>query len=98
MMVLWLAILFWLVAWGVNVWIAGRVKAGPLRLVPPVLFGLAVLVLWEGAVEESDTPFRIYSPALAPVDFVTDQIRLTLDTSVVTGWNEIDAVQLFGRP
>lgn len=56
------------------------------------------VVLWEGAVEESDTPFRIYSPALAPVDFVTDQIRLTLDTSVVTGWNEIDAVQLFGRP
>ena len=56
MMVLWLAILFWLVAWGVNVWIAGRVKAGPLRLVPPVLFGLAVLVLWEGAVRALAVP------------------------------------------
>ena len=56
MMVLWLAILFWLVAWGVNVWIAGRVKAGPLRLMPPVLFGLAVLVLWEGAVRALAVP------------------------------------------
>lgn len=56
MMVLWLAILFWVVAWGVNVWIAGRVKAGPLRMVPPVLFGLAVLVLWEGAVRALAVP------------------------------------------
>ncbi len=46
------AVLFWLAAWGVNVAIAGG-RAGHSwagRLAVPVLFGITLLVLWEGLV------------------------------------------------
>lgn len=55
------------------------------------------IILWEGEGVVTDAP-TIFSPELEAVDFATDSIRLTLDTSLVTGFNEIDAVQLLGRP
>ncbi len=54
-------------------------------------------VLWEGN-EPTDQVYRIFSPELTSPDFVTDKIRLTIDSDLVAGWNEIDAVQLLGRP
>jgi NitT/TauT family transport system permease protein len=46
------ATLFWLAAWAANAWLAGsgfgRTRAG--RVVVPLLFGVTVLVLWEGVV------------------------------------------------
>lgn len=53
--------------------------------------------LWEGE-EPTDEAERVFSPELTPPNFATDQIRIVLDTSLVPGWNEIDAVQLFGMP
>jgi hypothetical protein len=55
------------------------------------------VVMWEGS-EPTDEVYRVFSPELTPPDFVTDMIRLTIDSSSVSGWNEIDAVQLLGRP
>ncbi|MCU0825853.1 MAG: ABC transporter permease [Tabrizicola sp.] len=52
MSALWLAVGFWLAAWALNVLLAGsflaRTRAG--RALVPLLFGVAVLVLWEGLV------------------------------------------------
>ncbi len=56
------------------------------------------VTLWEGEAQAPEEIARIFEPELAQVNFRTDSIRLTLDTSAVSGWNEIDAVQLFGRP
>jgi hypothetical protein len=56
------------------------------------------VVLYEGEAGPVEEAYRIFMPELTPVSFTTDQIRLTLDTSLVPSWNEIDAVQLFGRP
>lgn len=46
------AVVFWLAAWAANVWLAGsgfgQRRAG--RVVVPLLFGVTVLVLWEGIV------------------------------------------------
>ncbi len=56
------------------------------------------VVIYEGTAEPSEETYRIFTPELTPVDFATNQIRLTLDSATVPGWNEIDAVQLFGRP
>jgi hypothetical protein len=56
------------------------------------------VVLWEGEAAPSDTPIRIFSPEFEPADFATNQIRLTLDSAAVSGWNEIDAVELVGLP
>jgi NitT/TauT family transport system permease protein len=52
MTALWLAIGFWLAAWGVNVWLSGSRfgRTGPGRALVPILFGVTVLVLWEGLV------------------------------------------------
>lgn len=56
------------------------------------------VTLWEGEAAPAEEAYRIFSPELAEADFRTDQIRLVLDTAAVPGYNEIDAVQLFGRP
>ncbi|MFN8441452.1 MAG: hypothetical protein U0175_11805 [Caldilineaceae bacterium] len=54
-------------------------------------------VLWEGS-DPTDAPLRIFSPELEQIDFATNRIRLTLDSANVSGWNEIDAVELLGVP
>lgn len=55
------------------------------------------VVLWEGE-EPTGRAMRVFSPELTPPGFATDEIRITLDTTLASGWNEIDAVQLFGLP
>ena len=44
------AVGFWALAWALNVWLAGRVRSRMGRLAVPALFGLTVLVVWEGLV------------------------------------------------
>jgi hypothetical protein len=56
------------------------------------------VTLYEGDAAAIEDASRVFIPEITPVDFATTQIRLTLDTSLVPGWNEIDAVQLYGRP
>ena len=56
------------------------------------------VVLYEGEAAPTEEPYRVFRPELTPADFKTDSLRLTLDSAAVAGWNEIDAVQLFGRP
>lgn len=55
------------------------------------------IVLWEGEAP-TDEAMRVFSPPLDAPDFLTNMIRLTLQTDLVSGWNEIDAVQLQGLP
>ncbi|MCC0036769.1 MAG: ABC transporter permease [Hoeflea sp.] len=55
------AILFWLVAWAVNVWLA-RLKpanqtiANLINILIPVLFGAALIALWEGVTRGFNVP------------------------------------------
>ncbi len=56
------------------------------------------VLLWEGEPEPVEERMTVFSPELDSVDFRTNLIRLTVDTDLVTGWNEIDAVELLGRP
>ncbi len=43
------ALAFWAGAWGMNIWLAKR-KAPWVRIAVPVVFGVTILVLWEGVV------------------------------------------------
>jgi hypothetical protein len=54
-------------------------------------------VLWRGAAaaREGEAWLTIDVP---PGAFATRSIRLTLDSAAVSGWNEIDAVELIGEP
>ncbi len=54
-------------------------------------------LLWEGEAP-TDEDIRVFSPPLDTVDFLTNRIRLTVQTDLVSGWNEIDAVELQGLP
>ncbi|MCB2130617.1 MAG: ABC transporter permease [Rhodobacteraceae bacterium] len=55
---LWGAILFWLAAWGANAWLARQpfAKGRAVRLLVPALFGVTLLILWEGIVRGLNVP------------------------------------------
>jgi NitT/TauT family transport system permease protein len=52
MIALWLALIVWLGLWALNVWLAASrlSRRRRFQLLVPVIFGVAVLVLWEGLV------------------------------------------------
>lgn len=54
-------------------------------------------VLWKGKDTTDEAPGDL-DVRFDPPDFATRVLRVTLDTSEVEGWNEIDAVQLIGEP
>lgn len=47
-----LALLFWIAAWGCNIWLANSAWSDTrlVRIAVPLIFGVTVLVLWEGVV------------------------------------------------
>lgn len=46
------AVLVWLSGWALNVWLAGRITAGWMRLLPPLVFGVTLLLVWELLVRD----------------------------------------------
>tara|TARA_Y100000739_G_scaffold185640_1_gene164329 strand:- start:2013 stop:2858 length:846 start_codon:yes stop_codon:yes gene_type:complete len=44
------ALLFWIVAWGVNVWISRQKSLQILNIIPPILFGASILLIWEATI------------------------------------------------
>ena len=61
------ALIVWLALWTLNVWIAGRplAKARAGKALVPLIFGVAVLVLWEGLVRGLGISFVILPPPSA---------------------------------
>ena len=57
MSVLAFALVFWVAAWASSAWMARRWGRTPaVRVIVPVLFGITVLVLWEGLVRGLQVP------------------------------------------
>ena len=54
-------------------------------------------VLWGGPAAPAETP-RWFEVRVADPGWPTREVRLTLGSAAVPGWNEIDAVELLGRP
>lgn len=92
------AVLFWLAAWYVNTRLAAlRPEAGPMRslvnLAIPVLFGAAILVLWEGVTRGLEVPSVILPPPSMIWERITDSVpilwadfRQTYVKGVVSGY------------
>jgi len=63
------AIGFWLVAWAINEWLvrlrARGTAARAINFVVPLLFGAALMVLWEGLVRGFDVPSVLLPPPSA---------------------------------
>ncbi len=64
MSALWIALAVWLALWALNVWLARRSVSGTRlgKTLVPVVFGVAVLVLWEGSVRGLQVSFVILPP------------------------------------
>jgi NitT/TauT family transport system permease protein len=76
------AIAFWLVAWAINEWLvrlrARGTAARAINFIVPLLFGAALLVLWEGLVRGFSVPSVLLPPPSA--------IWARITSSVPTLW------------
>ena len=76
------AVAFWLVAWAINEWLvrlkARGTAARAINFVVPLLFGAALLVLWEGLVRGFSVPSVLLPPPSA--------IWARITSSVPTLW------------
>jgi NitT/TauT family transport system permease protein len=92
------AILFWLAGWAFNEWLVRRRFVSPSakrisRIAVPLLFGLAILVLWEGVVRGFSVP-PILLPAPSAIlarlagslPILWADFRQTFLKSVLTGY------------
>jgi NitT/TauT family transport system permease protein len=90
MTALWIAVAVWLAAWALNVWLAGRgisrTRVGKLAV--PLIFGAAVLVLWEGIVRGLDV-----APVILPAPSV---IAAKIATSLPVLWQDFSQTILKG--
>ncbi|BCH24045.1 ABC transporter permease [Mesorhizobium sp. L-8-3] len=73
------ALAFWIAAWAVNEWLVrlepqNRLVARATRLAVPLLFGVTILVLWEGIVRG----FNIPSVLLPPPSMIWQRILTSL--------------------
>ena len=50
MVFFWGAIVFWILAWSANIWIARQKERKLLTLFPPILFGGSVIFVWQASV------------------------------------------------
>ena len=78
------SLLFWIVAWAVNARLSRR-RDRWVRFVVPALFGITIIVLWEGMVRG----FGI-NPVLLPAP---SAIAVTFAAEITTLWG--DLVQTF---
>ena len=90
--------LFWLAAWAGNEWLvrqgpASAVMARAVNLAVPVIFGITILVLWEGIVRGFNvpsvllpTPSAIWDRITGSVPILWADFRQTVIKSVIPGY------------
>ncbi|PTM92815.1 ABC transporter permease [Mycoplana dimorpha] len=92
------ALTFWLAAWALNEWLVRHHFQSPFaqrtaRLAVPLLFGITILVLWEGIVRGFDVPSvllpapsAIWSRLVNSIPTLWADFRQTFLKSVITGY------------
>lgn len=92
------AVAFWIGAWALNEWlvrqkIEHRLAARTVNLVVPLLFGITILVLWEGLVRGFDVPSvllpapsAIWARIISSVPVLAADFRQTFMKSVLSGY------------
>ncbi|WP_026618733.1 NitT/TauT family transport system permease protein [Ensifer sp. WSM1721] len=92
------AILFWLIAWALNEWLVrqhftNRTMSNAARFAVPLLFGVTILVLWEGIVRGFGipsvllpAPSMIWQRLVNSLPTLAADFRQTFLKSVLTGY------------
>ncbi len=70
---------------------------GAISKVAAVLPDGSEATIWEGTLDGSAQNELVTSEFLVENDLRTQSVKVYLDTARISGWNEIDAVQLIGR-
>jgi len=93
-----IAVAFWLVAWLVNTWLVGLrptngLVAKAINLMIPLLFGVALLVLWEGVIKGFDVskvlmpaPSMVWARITSSVDILWADFYQTYMKAVLAGY------------
>ncbi|MFP5076895.1 ABC transporter permease [Rhizobium sp. YIM 134829] len=92
------AVAFWLAAWALNEWLVRlkprhRAVDRAIRLAVPLLFGLSILILWEGLVRGFNVPSVLLPPPsmiwarlITSLPILWADFRQTFLKSVLTGY------------
>ena len=92
------AVAFWLAAWALNEWlvrqkIEHRLASRTVNLAVPLLFGITILVLWEGIVRGFNVPqvllpapSAIWARIVSSVPILAADFRQTFVKSVLSGY------------
>src|SRR6478752_1292824 len=74
------AVVVWLAGWFINARLASRALKGAARLLPPLVFGVTVLVIWELLVRGLDvSPVLLPAPSAIWARLVTSLPTLRAD-------------------
>ncbi|WP_425037452.1 ABC transporter permease [Primorskyibacter sp. S187A] len=76
------SLVFWIAAWGANIWLANSRwrETRLVRIAVPVLFGVTLLVLWEGVVRGLGvSPVILPAPSLVAQTFAASLETLLID-------------------
>ncbi len=80
MTIFYLSIIFWLSAWGLNIWLSRLNPSSFTKTLAPILFGVSLIVLWESSVDAFEISFIILpSPSQVFVKFFSSLDILWID-------------------
>ena len=66
------AIVFWISAWSINIWIARQKEKKILNLFPPILFGVSVIFIWQATVVHFEvSPVILPPPSAIYIKFIS---------------------------
>ena len=72
MALFWGAIVFWMLAWSINIWIARQKEKKILNLFPPILFGVSIIFIWQATVVHFEvSPVILPPPSAIYIKFIS---------------------------
>ena len=72
MALFWGAIVFWILAWSINIWIARQKEKKILNLFPPILFGVSIIFIWQATVLHFEvSPVILPPPSAIYIKFIS---------------------------
>ncbi|MBQ58753.1 ABC transporter permease [bacterium] len=93
MALFWGAIVFWISAWSINIWIARQKEKKILNLFPPILFGVSVIFIWQATVVHFEVspiilppPSAIYSKFISSTSILWEDFVQTVVKGALSGY------------
>mgnify|MGYP006107812061 FL=1 len=80
MVLFWGAIVFWILAWSTNIWIARQKEKKILNIFPPILFGVSIIFIWQATVLHFEvSPIILPPPSAIYYKFISSTSILWKD-------------------